>query len=154
MILIEFLHKKSKLCIWFSNIINNMNFSMLKSMVENLVKWYKCPSCSGKDISEQNIDIVGAAGNTVNIDMHCPNCDKHFMAKTEVMQMELGNISADKLAKIQKSLSALKGKLWWDIELESTILPEKKILDENIVDLKKWMEQKKNFSVNDLLGDL
>jgi len=43
--------------------------------------------------------------------MHCPNCDKHFMAKTEVMQMELGNISADKLAKIQKSLSALKGKL-------------------------------------------
>jgi hypothetical protein len=33
------------------------------------------------------------------------------MAKTEVVQMELGNVTADKLAQIQKSLLALKGKL-------------------------------------------
>ena len=130
----------------------NMNFWMLKNMVENLVKGYKCPFCSGKDISEQNIDIIGAAGNTVNIDMHCPNCDKHFMAKTEVMQMELGNVTADKLAQIQKSLMALKGKLWWNIEIKSDIIPEKKILDENIMDLKKGMAGK-DFTVDDLLGE-
>ena len=88
-----------------------MNFGMLKNMVENLVSTYKCPFCGSKEISEKNIDIVGAAGNTVNIDMHCPSCKKHFMAKTEVVQMELGNMSTDKLAELQKSLLALKGKL-------------------------------------------
>ena len=44
-------------------------------MVENLVSTYKCPFCENPTISEQNIDIIGAAGNTVNIDMHCPNCN-------------------------------------------------------------------------------
>jgi len=33
------------------------------------------------------------------------------MAKTEVMHMELGNMSAEKLEKIQNSLMALKGRL-------------------------------------------
>ena len=66
-----------------------MNFGMLKNMVENIVATYKCPFCGSQNMNEQHIDIVGAAGNTVNIDMHCPSCDKHFMAKTEVVQMEL-----------------------------------------------------------------
>ncbi len=84
---------------------------MLKNMVENLVSTYTCPFCSATNISEQYIDIMGAAGNTVNIDMLCPSCKKHFMVKTEVMQIELGSLSTDKLAQIQNSLSALKGKL-------------------------------------------
>ena len=110
-------------------------------MVENLVSSYKCPFCGGKDISEKNIDIIGAAGNTVNIDMHCPSCNKHFMAKTEVMHMEIGNVSSDKLAQIQKSLMALKGKLWGNIELEADILEEDSIKDENIMDLRKNLQQ-------------
>ncbi len=85
-----------------------MNFGMLKNMVENLVTSYKCPFCAGKDISEKNIDIVGAAGNTVNIDMHCPSCDKHFMAKTELIQMNAANVTPEKLEQIKQSLSALK----------------------------------------------
>ena len=95
-----------------------MNFGMLKNMVENLVSAYKCPFCGGKNMSEQHIDIVGAAGNTVNIDMHCPSCNKHFMAKTEMVQMDLGSISSEKLAQIQKSLLALKGKLGGNLEIE------------------------------------
>ncbi len=132
-----------------------MNFWMLKNMVENLVQGYKCPFCSGTDISEWNIDIIWAAGNTVNIDMHCPKCKKHFMAKTEVVHMELGNVSADKLGQIQKSLQALKWKLGWNIEIETQLIKwkgEQKILDESIVDLKKWMSAK-DFSVEDLLGE-
>jgi hypothetical protein len=85
-----------------------MNFGMLKNMVENLLTSYKCPFCSGTNIGEKNIDIIGAAGNTVNIDMHCPSCKKHFMAKTEVVQMDATNLSPDKLNQIQQSLSALK----------------------------------------------
>ena len=83
-------------------------FGMLKNMVENLVTSYKCPFCSGTNIGEKNIDIVGAAGNTVNIDMHCPSCNKHFMAKTEVVQMDASHITPEKLGQIQQSLSALK----------------------------------------------
>ncbi len=121
-------------------------------MVENLVSSYKCPFCGGKDISEKNIDIVGAAGNTVNIDMHCPSCQKHFMAKTEVMQMELGNVSSEKLAQIQKSLMALKWKLWGNIEIESELPDEATIKDENIIEIQKNM-QKDDFDLNDLFGE-
>ena len=121
-------------------------------MVENLVSTYTCPFCSGKNISEKNIDIVWAAWNTVNIDMHCPTCDKHFMAKTEVVQMELGNVTADKLAQIQKSLLALKGKLWWNIEIEADIIREPFIQDINILELRKNMQQEK-FEAKDLFSE-
>lgn len=127
---------------------------MLKNMVENLVSTYKCPYCSSKEISEKHIDIVWAAGNTVNIDMHCPSCDKHFMAKTEVMQMDLGNISSDKLAALQKSLLALKGKLGWNIEIETEIHSKKEesIKDENIMQLRETMK-KDNFDIKDLFWE-
>ena len=95
-----------------------MNFGMLKNMVENLVQTYKCPFCGSQNISEKQIDIVGAAGNTVNIDMLCPSCERHFMAKTEVMQMDLGNFSPEKLEQIQQSLAAIKGKLGGNIDVD------------------------------------
>jgi len=119
-------------------------------MVENLVSSYKCPFCSGTNISEKNIDIIGAAWNTVNIDMHCPSCNKHFMAKTEVMHMELWNMSAEKLSQIKNSLSALKWKLGWELELsveEDTVSDQ--ILDENIMTLRDQMK-KRNFNFEDL----
>lgn len=132
-------------------------------MVENLVSTYKCPYCGGSNISESHIDIVGAAGNTVNIDMHCPSCKKHFMAKTEVMQMELGNISPEKLAKLEQSIQAIKGKLGGNINIDAQMmhLPESalgmseqeaSILDEEIVDLGRKLKHG-NMSVSDLFSD-
>lgn len=106
-------------------------------------------------MNEQHIDIVGAAGNTVNIDMHCPSCNKHFMAKTEVVQMDLGSISGEKLAQIQKSLLALKGKLGGNLEIEmqnvgstTSVRPE---IDSQIRDLQKSL-QSQNLSVQDLFS--
>lgn len=130
-----------------------MNFGMLKNMVENLVSSYTCPFCSWKNISEQNIDIVWAAGNTVNIDMHCPGCDKHFMAKTEVVQMELWSFSADKIEQIKNSLSALKWKMWGDLNItEAQIDAKNPILDDTILDLHKDLQQKW-MNVSDLFSD-
>lgn len=125
-------------------------------MVENLVSSYTCPFCGSKNMNEQHIDIVGAAGNTVNIDMHCPGCDRHFMAKTEVVQMELGSINADKLAQIQQALSALKGKLGGNLEIEiqkntKALAPQVQIQDQEIMDLRKHMQQD-NFSALDLFS--
>ena len=84
---------------------------MLRNMVQNMVSTYKCPFCSANKIDEKNIDIVGAAGNTVNIDMHCPSCQKHFMVKTELMQIELSEMNLDKLAKLKQNLEDIKAKM-------------------------------------------
>jgi len=126
-------------------------------MVENLVSSYKCPFCSATNIGEKNIDIVWAAGNTVNIDMHCPSCDKHFMAKTEVVQMDLWNLPSEKIAQIQNSLQALKTKMGWDIEIDAQVIPAQnmetqKILDKNIVSLQKDLK-KENLSLEELFGE-
>lgn len=125
-------------------------------MVENLVATYTCPFCGSKEISEKHIDIVGAAGNTVNIDMHCPSCNKHFMAKTELVHMELGNISPEKMSQIQNSLMALKNKLWWEIEIQEPWLLEDQpqntsdgIKEENILHIMKSMK-KRGFTAGDL----
>lgn len=136
-----------------------MNFGMLKNMVDNLVKGYKCPFCMSTNINEKNIDIVWAAGNTVNIDMHCPSCNKHFMAKTEVMHMELWNISAEKLEKIQTSLMALKWKLWGNIDVSAEISNMSKkleilhplIQEETILEIRKTMNQR-GIRVEDLFS--
>jgi len=130
---------------------------MLKNMVENLVSSYTCPFCQSKDMDEQNIDIVGAAGNTVNIDMHCPSCNKHFMAKTEVVQMELWKFSPEKLEKIKNSLSALKWKMGGDLSIETiwsdfdSTRAEDVIKDEEILNLHKNLQQN-SLSAEDLFS--
>jgi len=120
-------------------------------MVENLVTSYKCPFCGGTDIWEKNIDIVWAAGNTVNIDMHCPSCKKHFMAKTEVVQMDASKLTPEKLGQIQQSLSALKWKLWGNLDVSMDVLKKDQIKDENILDLREEMK-KKDFGASDLFS--
>lgn len=68
----------------------------------------------------------------MNIDMHCPSCDKHFMAKTEVIQMDASNMSAQKLQQLGQSLSALKGKLGGNLDVEMELLKKDEIKDESI----------------------
>jgi len=129
---------------------------MLKNMVDNLITAYSCPFCGSKNISEQNIDIIGAAWNTVNIDMECPSCKKHFMAKTEVVQVNASNINTETLKKLQNSLLALKWKIGWDITLGWQVLKNndssKKVLlrDEEIISLQKELKEKKILKVEDL----
>lgn len=125
-------------------------------MVDNLITAYSCPFCGSKNISEQNIDIIGAAWNTVNIDMECPSCKKHFMAKTEVVQVNASNINTETLKKLQNSLLALKWKIGWDITLGWQVLKNndssKKVLlrDEEIISLQKELKEKKILKVEDL----
>ncbi|MDD3646219.1 MAG: hypothetical protein PHH06_02300 [Candidatus Gracilibacteria bacterium] len=68
-----------------------MNYQALKSMIENLIKTYKCPECKSS-VTEENIDIVGAAGANVNIDVECPKCKKHSMIKSQIIQMNINSI--------------------------------------------------------------
>lgn len=120
-----------------------MNFWALKWLVENVVKNYKCPECNS-DISDNNIDVVWAAWNTVNIDIECSNCWKHSMIKSEVMTFDLSKLPLEK-----EKLEAIKNHLW---SVKAKINVKKTLIkDEEIVDLSKNLK-KTNLDVSELFG--
>ena len=128
-------------------------------MVDNLISAYTCPFCGSKNISEQNIDIIWAAWNTVNIDMQCPSCKKHFMAKTEVIQMDTSNANIETLKKLSHSLQAMKWNLGWNLDVSNDIWSRKTrkswnaIKDETIVSFRKELKEKKDINIQDLFSD-
>jgi endogenous inhibitor of DNA gyrase (YacG/DUF329 family) len=81
-------------------------------MIDSLVKTYKCPEC-GNEVNDNNVDVIGAAGTTINIDVECPGCGKHSMIKSEVMSLDLTNqnITAEKLQQIKDTLGQLNGNI-------------------------------------------
>lgn len=138
-----------------------MNFKALKWMIDSLVKTYKCPEC-GNEVNDNNVDVIGAAGTTINIDVECPGCGKHSMIKSEVMSLDLTNqnITPDKLQQIKETL----GKLNWNIKAEfidgtneeskkisEAKKQEKAIKDKEIVNLNSELKQEE-LNVEDLLG--
>ncbi len=68
-----------------------MNYQMLKTLLDSLVLNFKCPNCSSQ-INETNLEIVWAAGSSVNLDIICNNCEKHTFVKAEVSQINLWNV--------------------------------------------------------------
>lgn len=139
-----------------------MNFKALKGMIDSLVKTYKCPEC-GNEVDDNNVDVIGAAGTTINIDVECPGCGKHSMIKSEVMSLDLTNwnISADKLQQIKETLGKLNGNIKAEFVNGSTqeslnIAEAKKqaksIKDKEIVNLNSELKQEE-LNVEDLLWD-
>ena len=127
-----------------------MNFQTLKSMIESIVKTYKCPICTSS-VTEGDVNIIGAAWTTANIDISCSSCKKHSMVKIEVMWIDLTKATLNK-----NSLQELKSRfkdIQWDVEVlsheESSDNP---IQDENIVDLNKNLNIDK-FTVEDLFKE-
>lgn len=124
-----------------------MNFQSLKSMIDSLVKTYKCPECN-TEVSEENVDIIWAAGSTINIDVECPKCKKHSMVRTEVLAIDLTNpnIAKDKLQLIKWALNEIKRKKkaekTWEI-----------IKDSDIVNLNKTLQNETSLSVDDLFNN-
>ena len=125
-----------------------MNFQTLKWMIESLVKSYKCPMCMSH-VDESDVNIIWAAGNTVNIDVTCWNCSKHSMVKIEVMWVDLTKHEAS-----ADVLQELKSRFWGTTSHVETFsnAPEESIKDENIVDLNKNLRSQ-NLSVEDLFKD-
>ena len=124
-----------------------MNFKALKWMIDSLVQTYKCPECS-HDVQDNNVDVIGAAGTTINIDIECPNCKKHSMIKSEILSMDLTNMNFDsgKIEKIKSALEWLKWNIsgmivqnWWVDGIQDT----------EIMNLNKDLK-KRNMNVSDL----
>lgn len=114
-----------------------MIYEAMKGLVEWLVNWYKC-ECGGR-VWEWNIDIVWAAGNTVNFDLICPKCGKHWMIKSQLVLLD-----QNWLSNIQHSIQDIKEKLIWKSEV-------KQISDNEIVSLWKDL-QEKQINVSDLFS--
>lgn len=139
-----------------------MNFKALKWMIDSLVKTYKCPEC-GNEVNDNNVDVIGAAGTTINIDVECPSCGKHSMIKSEVMSLDLTNwsMTPDKLQKIKETLGQLNGSIKtefieWNLKEANEIKKNKKSLlsikDNEIVELNSELKQEE-LNVLDFLWD-
>jgi len=137
-----------------------MNFKALKWMIDSLVKTYKCPEC-GNEVNDNNVDVIWAAGTTINIDIECPKCGKHSMIKSEVMSLDLTNqnITPDKLQQIKETLGKLNGNIKAEfvdgnneesLKIAEAKKQEKAIKDDEIVDLNSELKQEE-LNVEDLL---
>jgi transcription elongation factor Elf1 len=115
-----------------------MNYKTLKWMLESLIKVYKCPMCNA-EVSENNVDIVWAAWNTVNIDIECQNCKKHSMIKAEINSVNILpiNVWENWIEWLKKSLENIK---WQITQNNNQNSNSKKITDTEIVDLNKRLK--------------
>ncbi len=139
-----------------------MNFKALKWMIDSLVKTYKCPEC-GNEVNDNNVDVIWAAGTTINIDIECPQCGKHSMIKSEVMSLDLtnSNLTAEKLQQIKETLGQINGNIKAEfingnseesLKIEAEKKVAKSIKDKEIVELNSELKQEE-LNVEDLLWD-
>lgn len=50
-----------------------MNYFIIKNIVETTLTHFACKECGSK-ATEQNIHILGTAGNSLNMEVICPQC--------------------------------------------------------------------------------
>ena len=114
-----------------------MIYEAMKWLVEWLTSSYKC-EC-GSNVSEKDIDIVWAAWNTVNFDIVCPNCSKHWIVKSQIVLLDTNG-----LAEVKHSIETIKDKLSWGKETVQ-------ISDTEITSLSKDLKEKQ-IQVSDLFN--
>ena len=68
-----------------------MIYEAMKWLIDWLVSTYKC-EC-GSSIKDSDVDIVWAAWNTLNLDVMCPKCGRHWMIKSQLVMMDLNWLS-------------------------------------------------------------
>lgn len=119
-----------------------MNYQLLKNLLDSLVLNFKCPECLGW-VKDNNIEVVWAAWNSINLDILCQKCQKHTFIKAEANQLNLWNImnlkwlSKDEIAK----------KIMWNFKKEEK---QEKIKENEILELRDIFKTK-NINVNDFL---
>lgn len=118
-----------------------MNFQSLKSMVDNLVQTYRCPSCDST-IDDTNVEVVWTAGSNINVEVGCPKCEKHSIIRAQVVSLDLPTLNINK-----DQLEGIKGQLWiWKKKNKDSIK------DEQIVNINKAIK-KENCSIEELFKE-
>lgn len=124
-----------------------MNYQVFKSMLDVLVKTYKCPFCQA-DVWENNIEIVWAAGTTMNIDVACPECKKHSIVKAEVAHIDAKMMNFNPNSSLEDIKSNLSSILKKDLEIDQN-KSKNSIKDKDIVSLSKDL-QLEDIKIEDL----
>ena len=132
-----------------------MNFQSLKSMIDNLIQTYNCTSCNSS-VNESNVEVVGTAGSNVNIEIECPQCEKHTIVRAQVYALDIPvtNFSPEQIDELKEKLTK-NGKMTPEVlqTLDQSLwsIPENKdaIKDVSIISLNKKLKTK-NVSISDM----
>lgn len=63
--------------------INHMNYLIIKNIIETTLAHFICKDC-GEKASEQDVQILGTAGNSLNMEIICPKCRATGVIKAEM----------------------------------------------------------------------
>lgn len=66
-----------------------MNYLILKSIVDATLSGYACRTC-GSRATDKDIHVLGTAGNALNLEITCPNCQTTGVVKAEVNMLPPG----------------------------------------------------------------
>ncbi len=134
-----------------------MNYQILKTLIDSLIWNFVCPNCNWK-VSENNLEVVWAAWNSINLDVLCPACDKHTFVKAEMSQINLWsvmNLNKENLEGLKNKLNEIKDNLLQvnikkeDFSQRKNI--EAKINEKEILELREILK-KEHTNVWDILG--
>lgn len=67
-----------------------MNYFIIKNIVETTLSHFACKECGAK-ASEQDMHILGTAGNSLNMEVICPKCRASGVIKAEMNIMGVNN---------------------------------------------------------------
>ncbi len=111
-----------------------MNYLALKNMIDVITQTYRCPECSGL-VDDSHIEIMWTAGNTINVDIFCSECEKHSIMKAEVSYAWKNIMNKQMIEKIKKEIAIQKEK--------------KSLKDKDVVDLNNKLNDE-NMNISDL----
>lgn len=80
-----------------------MNYFIIKNIIETTLQHFACKECGAK-ASEQNIHILGTAGNSLNMEVICPKCQASGVIKAEMNIMGINTTPAQFSEQIKKTV--------------------------------------------------
>lgn len=81
-----------------------MNYFIIKNIVETTLQHFACKECGAK-ATEQNIHILGTAGNSLNMEVICPQCQASGVIKAEMNIMGINTTPAQFAEQIKKTVA-------------------------------------------------
>lgn len=81
-----------------------MNYFIIKNIVETTLMHFACKEC-GSQANEQSVHILGTAGNGLNMEIICPECQTSGIIKAEMNIMGLATPPAQFIGQIKKAVS-------------------------------------------------
>lgn len=80
-----------------------MNYFIIKNIVETTLEHFACKECGAKAI-EQNIHILGTAGNSLNMEVICPQCQTSGVIKAEMNIMGANTSPTQFVEQLKKTM--------------------------------------------------